>query len=95
MDRGLQRQESLNTGKVLVAIGASSPYNHTNHAMTSKITRERIKFRDIAIGQRFFDPISAEYFIKQSAELAAMVTGVGDGTIPDEFEAEDIVGIDV
>jgi hypothetical protein len=26
--------------------------------------------------------------------LAAMVTGIGDGTVPDEFEADDIVGID-
>lgn len=63
--------------------------------MTTQPTRQRIKFCDIAIGQRFYDPISAEYFVKQSAELAAMVTGVGDGTIPDEFEADDIVGIDV
>ena len=26
--------------------------------------------------------------------MAAMVTGIGDGTVPDEFEADDIVGID-
>jgi hypothetical protein len=63
--------------------------------MTTQPTRQRIKFGDLAIGQRFFDPVSAEYFIKQSDELAAMVTGIGDGTIPDEFVAEDVVGIDV
>jgi hypothetical protein len=57
--------------------------------------RRRIKFCDVAIGQRFYDPISAEYFVKQSESLAAMVTGIGDGTIPDEFEADDIVGIDL
>lgn len=46
------------------------------------------------MGQRFYDPISEEYFVKQSATMAAMVTGIGDGTIPDEFEPDDIVGID-
>lgn len=63
--------------------------------MTAKQNRQRIKFCDVAIGQRFYDPISAEYFVKQSDSLAAMVTGLGDGTVPDEFEADDIVGIDV
>lgn len=63
--------------------------------MTTKPARQRIKFGDLAIGQRFYDPVSAEYFVKQSDELAAMVTGIGDGTIPDEFKAEDVVGIDV
>lgn len=63
--------------------------------MTTKPNRQRIKFKDLEIGQRFYDPISAEYFVKQSDELAAMVTGIGDGTIPDEFEADDVVGIDV
>lgn len=63
--------------------------------MTTKPSRQRIKFGDLTIGQRFYDPISAEYFVKQSDELAAMVTGIGDGTIPDEFETDDIVGIDV
>lgn len=62
---------------------------------TTRPARQRIKFSDVAIGQRFYDPISAEYFIKQSDRFAAMVTGLGDGTIPDEFEADDIVGIDV
>jgi hypothetical protein len=63
--------------------------------MTSTPTRQRIKFKDLTIGQRFYDPISAEYFVKQSDDLAAMVTGMGDGTVPDEFEADDVVGIDV
>lgn len=62
--------------------------------MTSHPTRQRIKFSDVAVGQRFYDPISAEYFVKQSETMAAMVTGIGDGTVPDEFEADDIVGID-
>ena len=57
-------------------------------------TRHRIKFCDITLGQRFYDPISQEYFVKQSDALAAMVTGIGDGTVPDEFEADDVVGID-
>jgi hypothetical protein len=34
-----------------------------------------MKFRDVAVGQRFYDPISDEYFVKQSAGMAAMVTG--------------------
>ena len=55
----------------------------------------RINFRDVALGQRFYDPISAEYFVKQSENLAAMVTGMGDGIVPDEFEADDVVGIDL
>jgi hypothetical protein len=63
--------------------------------MATPPPRRRIKFSDVPIGQRFYDPISAEYFVKQTETLAAMVTGGGDGTIPDEFEAEDIVGIDL
>ena len=62
--------------------------------MTSKTTLRRIKFSEVALGQRFYDPISAEYFMKLSDTMAAMVTGIGDGTIPDEFETDDIVGID-
>ena len=61
---------------------------------TYQPARHRIKFRDDPMGQRFYDPISEEYFVKQSATMAAMVTGIGDGTIPDEFEPDDIVGID-
>ena len=62
--------------------------------MTSKPTFHRIKFGEVTIGQRFYDPISAEYFVKQSDDMAAMVTGIGDGTVPDEFEPDDIVGIE-
>jgi len=63
--------------------------------MTSTPTRQRINFSELTIGQRFYDPISHEYFVKQSDDLAAMVTGLGDGTVPDEFDADDVVGIDV
>jgi hypothetical protein len=63
--------------------------------MTASPARHRVKFADVAIGQRFYDPVSDEYFVKRSAGLAAMVTGIGDGTVPDEFEPGDIVGIDL
>lgn len=62
--------------------------------MTAPPVLRHITFRDVALGQRFYDPISAEYFMKLSDTMAAMVTGIGDGTVPDEFEADDIVGID-
>jgi hypothetical protein len=62
--------------------------------MSDHPSRYRINFRDVAVGQRFYDPVSEEYFVKQSATVAAMVTGMGDGTVPDEFDADDIVGID-
>lgn len=57
--------------------------------------RRRLKFNEVALGQRFYDPVSAEYFVKKTEVLAAMVTGLGDGSIPDEFEADDIVGVDL
>jgi hypothetical protein len=63
--------------------------------MTSIPTFHRIKFSDVALGQRFYDPISAEYFLKLSDTMGAMVTGAGDGTVPDEFESDDIVGVDL
>ena len=63
--------------------------------MTTQPARRRVKFSVLALGQRFYDPISQEYFVKQSAGMAAMVTGLGDGTVPDEFEADDVVGVDV
>jgi len=63
--------------------------------MVTPPLRRRIKFCDVAIGQRFYDPVSEEYFVKESEGLAAMVTGIGDGTIPDEFEPDDIVGLDL
>ena len=62
--------------------------------MTDHPSRYRVNFRDVVVGQRFYDPISEEYFVKQSATMAAMVTGLGDCTVPDEFEADDVVGID-
>ena len=62
--------------------------------MTTHPARTRTNFADVAVGQRFFDPISQEYFVKDSAGTAAMVTGLGDGTVPDDFEMDDIVGID-
>ncbi|MRR50580.1 MAG: hypothetical protein EG825_06635 [Rhodocyclaceae bacterium] len=62
--------------------------------MSSTATPRRLKFAELTIGQRFFDPVSAEYFVKQSDTLAAMVTGIGDGTIPDEFEPDDVVRVD-
>lgn len=61
--------------------------------MTTNSKLLRVKFRDIALGQSFYDPISAEYFVKRSATLAAMISGIGDGTIPDEFDEDDVVGI--
>ena len=63
--------------------------------MATPPLRRRVKFSDVEIGERFYDPISAEYFVKQSKSLAAMVTGIGDGTIADEFEADDPVDIDL
>ena len=63
--------------------------------MATPPLRRRIKFADVAVGERFFDPISHEYLVKQSETLAAMVTGIGDGKIPDEFEPDDVVGIDL
>ena len=63
--------------------------------MANPPARRRVKFCDVAIGQRFYDPISAEYFVKKNESLAAMVSGLGDGTVPDEFEADDVVGVDL
>jgi hypothetical protein len=63
--------------------------------MTTHRPRRRLKFSEVAVGERFYDPVSAEYFVKLTDELAAMVTGMGDGSIPDEFQADDIVGIDL
>ena len=62
--------------------------------MTAHAAFHRINFSDVVLGQRFYDPISAEYFMKLSDTMAAMVTGIGDGTVPDEYEADDVVGVD-
>lgn len=53
----------------------------------------RVEFRDIAIGQSFYDPVSAEYFVKRTPNHAAMISGIGDGSVVDEFEDDDVVGI--
>jgi hypothetical protein len=63
--------------------------------MPTQPARRRVKFSEVVIGERFYDPISDEYFVKQSETLAAMVSGIGDGTIPDEFEPDDVVGVDL
>jgi hypothetical protein len=60
----------------------------------SRTTLYRSKFSDVPVGKRFYDPISAEYFVKQDATMVAMVTGAGDGTVADEFEVDDVVGIE-
>lgn len=63
--------------------------------MTSQATSRRAHFSDIEIGQKFFDLISAEYFIKTSDTAAAMVrSGVGDSSKEDEFEPDDVVRVD-
>jgi hypothetical protein len=54
----------------------------------------RTTFDKVAIDQRFYDPVSAEVFIKRSAATAAMVTGIGDGTVPDDFEPDDVVRVE-
>jgi hypothetical protein len=63
--------------------------------MTKPPRRRRAKFSEVAVGERFYDPVSQEYFVKHTEKLAAMVTGIGDGKVPDEFEPDDIVGIDL
>ncbi len=62
--------------------------------MSAKDMQVRTTFNKVAIGQRFYDPISAEVFIKRSADTAAMVTGIGDGTVPDDFELDDVVRVE-
>lgn len=62
--------------------------------MSTPVKQRRTHFSEVEVGQRFYDLISAEYFIKQSANSAVMVTGLGDGTTPDEFELDDVVRID-
>jgi hypothetical protein len=47
-----------------------------------------------SVGQCFYDTISAEYFVMQSGNMAAMVTGAGDGPVADEFDVEDVVGVE-
>ena len=54
---------------------------------------QRVRFADIGIGQTFYDPISAEYFVKRSEMHAAMISGTADGSVLDEFEEDDLVGV--
>ena len=62
--------------------------------MSSQTTQGRVHFSEVEIGQKFFDLISAEYFVKQSEDMAVMVSGIGDGVTADEFEPDDVVRID-
>jgi hypothetical protein len=62
--------------------------------MSSQPTQRRIHFSEVEIGQKFFDLISAEYFVKKSEDLAVMVSGIGDGVTADEFEPDDVVRVD-
>ena len=62
--------------------------------MSTQTKQRRAHFSEVEIGQKFFDLISAEYFVKQSADTAVMVSGIGDGKTPDEFEPDDVVRID-
>lgn len=50
----------------------------------------KIKFKDLFIGQFFFDPYCNEDYIKKSEEKAEMITGNADGSL-DNFNPEDIV----
>ena len=61
--------------------------------MPAQTNTQRITFAQVAIGQRFFDLISAEYFVKTTDELAKMVSGDFAGSLPDEFEPDDPVRI--
>ena len=54
---------------------------------------QRVRFADIGIGQTFYDPISDEYFVKRSELQAAMITGTADGSVLDEFDEDDPVGV--
>lgn len=62
--------------------------------MSAKDMQVRATFNEVAIGQRFYDPVSAEVFIKRTVDTAAMVTGIGDGTVPDDFEPDDAVRVE-
>ncbi len=62
--------------------------------MNTQVKQRRVHFSDVDIGQKFYDLISAEYFIKKSDDTAVMVTGIGDGMTEDEFEPDDVVRIE-
>lgn len=61
--------------------------------MPNELKLRRIAFRDVAVGHSFYDPVSAEYFVKRAECHAAMISGIGDGNVLDEFEPDDIVGV--
>lgn len=62
--------------------------------MNAQPKQRRVHFSEVEVGQRFYDLISAEYFVKQSDVYAVMVTGIGDGKTADEFEPDDVVRIE-
>jgi hypothetical protein len=80
-------------GKSAESLTVDLFFGRFDHMANEKTKLLRVKFSDLALGQSFYDPVSAEYFIKRTEGLAAMISGIGDGTVPDEFDADDIVGI--
>lgn len=63
--------------------------------MTRLASHRRAQFSELEIDQKFFDPISAEYFIKTSDSTASMLReGVGDRSKADEFEPDDVVAVE-
>lgn len=63
--------------------------------MTAPSTFRRACFSELETGRKFFDPISAEYFIKTSDSEASMVrSDVGDSSLTDEFEPDDVVRVE-
>jgi hypothetical protein len=50
-----------------------------------------------ALSHRLFLSVEEPSFQKSSVRKnrAGQVTGIDDGTVPDEFDADDVVGIDV
>jgi hypothetical protein len=77
----------------LDAPGMPGP-NRTENEMNTQAKQRRTHFSEVEIGQKFFDLISAEYFVKQSDTTAVMVTGIGDGKTADEFEPDDVVRVE-
>ena len=61
--------------------------------MSNDSKLQRVMFAHIGIGQNFYDPVSAEYFVKRSDTHAAMISWTADGSVLDEFEEDDLVGI--
>lgn len=61
--------------------------------MNQPVPAKSAPFKDIAVGVRFYDPISQEFFVKSSESQAIMMTGLGDGRTPDDFEPTDPVRV--